>query len=294
MGQLSSTLPLMSGVAAVGTGTTFARADHVHPINTTLAPLASPALTGTPTAPTAAAHTNNTQVASTAYVDAAVAAVGGTPIRYFGGTINPTALVPTISSVVSTTGVITYGSAHGLTTGNVYYGTLNGTPPPWLMVNQGYYIRALSATTLALYLLLADAKADANRLTNATGTGTSWNIRQFLYQNVLQSGFDTQVPIGFWAAHGVILPELNLATALAGLFAIVSIVRINSMFDNGATPAQRDGWYSGAAPTVVSTTLVRLDNTSWAFSSIAATVTLPGTWASQLSTPFYFELMVIG
>lgn len=37
----------------------------------------SPALTGTPTAPTAAPGTNNTQVATTAYVDAAVAAGGG-------------------------------------------------------------------------------------------------------------------------------------------------------------------------------------------------------------------------
>jgi len=37
------------------------------------APLASPALTGTPTAPTASPLTNNTQVATTAYADAAVA-----------------------------------------------------------------------------------------------------------------------------------------------------------------------------------------------------------------------------
>jgi hypothetical protein len=36
---------------------------------------ASPALTGTPTAPTASANTNNTQIATTAYTDAAVAAV---------------------------------------------------------------------------------------------------------------------------------------------------------------------------------------------------------------------------
>jgi hypothetical protein len=39
------------------------------------APLDSPALTGTPTAPTAAAGTNSTQVATTAYADAAVAAL---------------------------------------------------------------------------------------------------------------------------------------------------------------------------------------------------------------------------
>jgi hypothetical protein len=42
---------------------------------TTYAPLDSPALTGTPTAPTATAGTNSTQVATTAYADAAVAAL---------------------------------------------------------------------------------------------------------------------------------------------------------------------------------------------------------------------------
>ena len=44
------------------------------------APLASPALTGTPTAPTATAGTNNTQVATTAYTDTAIAnLVDGAP-----------------------------------------------------------------------------------------------------------------------------------------------------------------------------------------------------------------------
>ncbi|MGH2487732.1 MAG: collagen-like triple helix repeat-containing protein [Ktedonobacterales bacterium] len=45
-----------------------------------LAPLASPALTGVPTVPTAAALTDNTQAASTAYVDSAVAAVTPSPL----------------------------------------------------------------------------------------------------------------------------------------------------------------------------------------------------------------------
>ncbi|MDB5148223.1 MAG: hypothetical protein JWQ57_2243 [Mucilaginibacter sp.] len=45
------------------------------------APLASPALTGTPTAPTAASLTNNMQVATTAYVDGA-AATQGSRINY--------------------------------------------------------------------------------------------------------------------------------------------------------------------------------------------------------------------
>ena len=38
------------------------------------APLASPALTGTPTAPTASAGTNTTQVATTAFVNTAIVA----------------------------------------------------------------------------------------------------------------------------------------------------------------------------------------------------------------------------
>ncbi|HAX4763474.1 TPA: phage tail protein [Escherichia coli] len=44
-------------------------------LNDTKAPLKSPALTGTPTAPTAAQGTNNTQIANTAYVRAAIAAL---------------------------------------------------------------------------------------------------------------------------------------------------------------------------------------------------------------------------
>ena len=101
----SSTTPAMDGTAAVGTGTTFARADHVHPSDTTkyntsnpsgyqtaaqvttsLGPyalIASPTFTGTPAAPTASPGTNTTQLATTAFV--AAAATGG-------GVVNPNRL----------------------------------------------------------------------------------------------------------------------------------------------------------------------------------------------------------
>ena len=69
IGQASTSNPLMDGVVAIGAGTTFARADHVHPTDSTRAPLASPALTGTPTAPTAAHGTSTTQIASTEFVN---------------------------------------------------------------------------------------------------------------------------------------------------------------------------------------------------------------------------------
>ena len=68
---------------------TFAPSAHNHPQSeiTNLvgdlalkAPLASPALTGTPTAPTASAGTSTTQLATTAFVGAAVTAGGGAAI----------------------------------------------------------------------------------------------------------------------------------------------------------------------------------------------------------------------
>jgi hypothetical protein len=45
--KASSTVPLINGTAAAGTGTTFSRTDHVHPTDTTRAPAANPSFTGT-------------------------------------------------------------------------------------------------------------------------------------------------------------------------------------------------------------------------------------------------------
>jgi hypothetical protein len=86
----------MDGTATVGTGTTVARADHIHPIDTSRAPIDSPALTGTPTAPTAPVGTSNTQLATTAFVVAnsvqpteyATSTIGGTvKMRISGNTL---------------------------------------------------------------------------------------------------------------------------------------------------------------------------------------------------------------
>lgn len=72
LGQASLTTPNGDGTASVGTSNTFARADHVHPTDTTRAPLASAGLTGTPTAPTASASTSTTQLATTAFAHGVV------------------------------------------------------------------------------------------------------------------------------------------------------------------------------------------------------------------------------
>ncbi len=51
LGQGSSASPNMDGVAAAGSATAFSRADHVHPTDTSRAPVASPTFTGTVTEP---------------------------------------------------------------------------------------------------------------------------------------------------------------------------------------------------------------------------------------------------
>ena len=68
LAQASAVTPAVNGTAAAGSSLRFARADHIHPTDTTRAPLASPTFTGTPAAPTAAADTDTTQLATTAYV----------------------------------------------------------------------------------------------------------------------------------------------------------------------------------------------------------------------------------
>jgi hypothetical protein len=66
--NFASANPAANGTAAPGTATSVSRGDHVHPTDTSRAALNSPTFTGTPAAPTAAADTNTTQVATTAYV----------------------------------------------------------------------------------------------------------------------------------------------------------------------------------------------------------------------------------
>lgn len=93
LGQANSTAGTiaMNGTQAAGSSNLYARADHVHPTDTSRAPLASPTFTGTPAAPTAAVDTNTTQLATTAFVlaqaaSATPAALGsaavGTSTRY--------------------------------------------------------------------------------------------------------------------------------------------------------------------------------------------------------------------
>ena len=65
----------LNGVGAAGTNAEASRGDHVHPTDTTRAPLASPTFTGNPTAPTPSPGDNDTSIATTAFVTAANALI---------------------------------------------------------------------------------------------------------------------------------------------------------------------------------------------------------------------------
>jgi hypothetical protein len=98
IGQAASASPLMNGSVAVGTSLKYARDDHVHPTDTTRAPLISPGFSGTPTAPTAAAGTNTTQIATTAFVQSALSS-----------TSDPWTVVKLTSDTSTTAGYVSTG-----------------------------------------------------------------------------------------------------------------------------------------------------------------------------------------
>jgi hypothetical protein len=82
----------MDGSVDVGTSLKYARQDHVHPTDTSRAPLASPTFTGIPASPTASVDTNTTQIATTAFV------IG----QGYAKLISPTFTTPDIGAATGT------------------------------------------------------------------------------------------------------------------------------------------------------------------------------------------------
>lgn len=93
------TTPL--SVAQGGTGVTSSTG------STSVVLSASPALTGTPTAPTAATNTNTTQIATTAFVEGEFA---NPPAAGFGSTTRR----PVLATTISATGAITPSTTNGI------------------------------------------------------------------------------------------------------------------------------------------------------------------------------------
>lgn len=166
---LSSSTPLANGVAAVGTEAAASHGDHVHPTDTTRAPLASPTFTGVPAGPTAAAATNTTQLATTAFVEAArvileAADALKAPLASPALTGTPTA--PTAAPATNTTQLAT--------TAFVLANAPSGSSTPNLCTNPGMQVWQ-NATTLAAMThrtVLADGWLYGHGAGTSVWTGT--------------------------------------------------------------------------------------------------------------------------
>jgi hypothetical protein len=135
----------MASTAAVGTGITWARADHVHPTDTSRAALASPTFTGTPAAPTASPGNNGTQIATTAFVAAAVSSSG---VNF----ASPPALGNTTPNSVDCSQIIAHNASAGQSLsaaiGNGYYS--GGAVTLTDNSSGGAFTGSISGTTLTV------------------------------------------------------------------------------------------------------------------------------------------------
>lgn len=104
-GTPGSNLPLMDGTASAGSATPYSREDHVHPTDTSRAPLASPVFTGDPQAPTPATADNDTSVATTAFVKAQGYATLASP-TFTGDPKAPTPLTADNDTSIATTAFV--------------------------------------------------------------------------------------------------------------------------------------------------------------------------------------------
>jgi len=125
VGQASATAPVMNGTATVGTSLRYARQDHVHPSDTTRAPLASPTFTGTVTIPAGASISGFAPLASPSFTGtvnfAGDVAINGT--GYLDLPVGTTAQRPGTPAA----GMIRYNSTLGLFEGySSAWGTIGG------------------------------------------------------------------------------------------------------------------------------------------------------------------------
>lgn len=166
-------------------------------VNANAAPLGSPAFTGIPTAPTAAPGTNTTQLATTAYATAAIAALTATfaPLASPAFTGTPTA--PTATAGDSTTQIATTA----FTTGGIAtaIATLTSTVNTALALKAPLASPALTGTPTAP---TASAGTSSTQIATTAFAAGSFSAAATGYQ-ILPSGIIIQWGVGSTVGNNV-------------------------------------------------------------------------------------------
>ncbi|MEN9987265.1 MAG: hypothetical protein RLZZ585_304 [Bacteroidota bacterium] len=181
-----------SGVAswtntiAIANGGTGATTSAAALSNLGAAPLVSPNFTGTPTAPTASSGTNNTQVATTAFVNSSISSANSSLAPISSPSFNGTPTAPTAAANTNTTQIATTAFvANALSTGglpsqsgnNGKFLTTNGSTASWAASSGVPYSGASGAVNLGNYnltvygLRIGAGVGDNNALQNNTVFG---------------------------------------------------------------------------------------------------------------------------
>jgi hypothetical protein len=170
--------------------------DHVDIIESTYAPKASPALTGVPTAPTAAVNNSTTQLATTAFVNAEIAS-DAAPIAHVGSTgAAHGAVSTTINGFMSAADKVKLnGIADGATVGSGTITSVTGTAP---IVSSGGTAPAISisaATISAAGSLSAEDKVKLNGIADGANTVFASGTKIAFFQAAAPTGWTQDITI---------------------------------------------------------------------------------------------------
>lgn len=235
-------------------------------INTALglkAPLASPALTGTPTAPTAAVATDSTQIATTAFVHDVVDAldtgvsdvkVGTTSVVSSGVATIPAATSSTLGAVK-----VTNGNGLIISSGTISMALATASTAGAMSATDKNAIGVLETSATANYVLTATTNGPAwaalptasastpgiTKLYTSTGSSTDGTMDR----NSITTALNAKAPLASPALTGT--PTAPTATAGTNTTQIATTAFVTSAIQTAQTGAAT---FQGTAPTTFAPT----------------------------------------